>query len=454
MKTYDAVIIGFGKAGKTLAGEFAARGMKTAVVEKSPQMYGGTCINVGCIPSKFLVTSAKEASKWIKTPEERRDFYRRTIEEKNALTARLRQKNYDKLAGAGVDIYNGTACFSGEKTIDVASKEGNITLNADKILINTGSFSFIPPVKGIENPRVYTSETLMDLTELPETLVIIGGGYIGLEFASMYAGFGSKVVILQDQPQFLPREDKDIADEILKVLQAGGIEFIAGVRVEEISDEDNLVKVSFTDADGQSRSVKGNAVLAAAGRRPNTKGLALEKAGIETTKTGAVAVDDTLKTTNPNVWAAGDVNGGPQFTYISLDDFRIIKSQLFGNGEYTLKERKNVPYSVFINPPYSRVGLNEQEAKAAGYEIKIAKMPVSAFPKAHVFKQTDGLMKAVVDAKTGRILGVMLFSPDSYEQINTVRLAMQADMPYQNLRDGIYTHPTMTESLNDLFGLI
>lgn len=454
MKTYDAIIIGFGKAGKTLAGEFAARGMKTAVVEKSPKMYGGTCINVGCIPSKFLITSSKEAAKWIKSPAERKDFYRKTIEEKNVLTAKLRQKNYDKLAKASVDIYNGTASFSGEKTIDVAAREGNISLNADKIIINTGSFSFIPPIKGIENPRVYTSETLMDMEELPDTLIIIGGGYIGLEFASMYAGFGSKVVILQDQPQFLPREDKDIADEILKVLQAKGIEFIPGVKVEEIADEDSLVKVSFTDSDGQIRFAKGNAVLAAAGRRPNTKGLALEKAGIETTKTGAVAVDDRLKTTNPNVWAAGDVNGGLQFTYVSLDDYRVIKSQLFGDGKYTLKERKNVPYSVFIDPPYSRVGLNEQEAKAAGYEIKTARLPVSAFPKAHVFKQTDGLMKAVVDAKTDRILGVMLFSPDSYEQINVVRLAMEADMPYQRLRDGIYTHPTMTESLNDLFGLI
>lgn len=454
MKTYDAVIIGFGKAGKTLAGEFAARGMKTAVVEKSEKMYGGTCINVGCIPSKFLVTSSKEAAKWIKDSEERKAFYRKTIEEKNALTAKLRQKNYDRLANASVDIYNGTASFSGPKTIDVASKEGNITLSADKILINTGSFSFIPPIKGIENPRVYTSETLMALEELPETLVIIGGGYIGLEFASMYAGFGSKVVILQDQPEFLPREDRDIADEILKVLQAKGIEFIPGVKVEEIADEDSLVKVSFTDSDGQLRTVKGNAVLAAAGRRPNTKGLALEKAGIETTKTGAVAINDELKTTNPNVWAAGDVNGGLQFTYVSLDDYRIIKSQLFGDGKYTLKERKNVPYSVFIDPPYSRVGLNEREAKAAGYDIKVAKLPVSSFPKAHVFKQTDGLMKAIVDAKTDRILGVMLFSPESYEQINLIRLAMEADMPSQRLRDGIYTHPTMTESLNDLFSLV
>lgn len=455
MKNYDAVIIGFGKAGKTLAADLAGRGKKVALVEKSPQMYGGTCINVGCIPSKSLITSSREAtvikpSTWA----EKQDFYSRAIAEKSRVTLMLRQKNYDKLVNAGVDIYDGTASFVNDTTVAVHAAGGVTELSAPQIFINTGTSSFIPPIKGIENPRVYTSSSLMDLQELPKTLVIVGGGYIGLEFASMYAGFGSKVVVLQDQAEFLPREDEDIAAEILKVLKAKGIEFYFGVKVEEFVDNDKTAGVVYADAAGTQKTIDADAVLVATGRRPNVKELDLEKAHINLTKFGAIEVDKTLQTSNPHVWAMGDVNGGLQFTYISLDDYRIVRSHLFGNGDYDLSKRQNVPYSVFISPAYSRIGLNEKEAREKGLNVKIAKLPVAAFPKAHVYKETDGLMKVIVDADSGKLVGAMLFCAESFELINILKLAMDCGTTYQTLRDNIYTHPTMSEAFNDIFALI
>lgn len=455
MKNYNAVIIGFGKAGKTLAAELAHHGQKVALIEKSDRMYGGTCINVGCIPSKSLINNAAVArntppSIWNKKSE----FFAQAVAEKNELTAALRQKNYDKLVSAQVEIYNGTARFINDNSIEVTSNGKSQILTAEQIFINTGAVSFIPPIKGINHPAVYTSESLMSLEKLPQTLVIIGGGYIGMEFASMYSGFGSKVIILQDLPSFLPREDEDIAAEILKDLEAQGIEFRFGVKVEELADNKGQPQIKYTDEDGELQQIDADAVLVATGRRPNVKELDIDKAHIRLTKSGAVETDETLQTSNPNVWAMGDVTGGLQFTYISLDDYRIVKSQLLEDKKYTLKKRKNVPYSVFLATPYSRIGLNEKEALEKGYNIKIAKLPVAAIPKAKVLKQDTGLMKAVINADNNQILGAMLFCAESHELINTVKLAMDLNAPYQTLRDNIYTHPTMNEAFNDLFNNI
>lgn len=455
MKEYDAIVIGFGKAGKTLAPDMASRGLKVALVEKSPQMYGGTCINVGCIPSKSLVASSREAvirnsSDW----SEKQAFYKQAVEEKNRLTAMLRQKNYDRVAAAGVDVYDGAASFAGDNQVEVQNGGKSEILTAPKIFINTGAAPFLPPIKGIDGSLVYTSETLMNLEKLPETLVILGGGYIGLEFASIYAGFGSKVIILQDQPVFLPREDEDIAAEIKKVMEGEGVEFQLGVKVEAFVEDGNKVRADYVDASGNRREIVADAVLAAAGRRPNTSGLNLEKAHVKLNEFGGIEVDETLQTSNPDVWALGDVNGGLQFTYVSLDDYRIVRSRLFGDKGYDLHKRKNVPYSVFITPPYSRVGLNEKEARAAGADFKVLKLPVAAFPKAHVYKDTRGIMKVLVDKKGGRLLGAMLFCAESPELINLLKLAMDKDVSVSELRDNIYTHPTMSEAFNDLFSLV
>lgn len=451
---YDAIIIGFGKGGKTLAGALAKQGKKVALIEKSAQMYGGTCINVGCIPSKSLVTSAKESAKHADAPfEEKAALYANAIAEKIRVTTLLRGKNFDKLDSLdNVTIYNGLASFVSNTEVQVQTAAETFVLTGENIFINTGSTPVLPPIKGLrENPFVYTSEGMMALPELPRRLAIIGGGYIGLEFASMYTSFGSKVTVVQDGDVFLPREDADIAAEIKSVLEKRGVSFVTGAKITEIAGEQAFASVHFTK-DNAECQLEAEAVLVATGRRPNTDALNAAAAGVDLTPRGAVQVNEHLKTTAPNIWAMGDVVGGLQFTYISLDDYRIVLSQLNG-GEKTTANRKNIPYSVFLSVPFSRVGLNEQEAKDKGYNVKIVKMPAAAIPKAQVLRTTDGMLKAVIDADSGKILGAMLFCEESYEMINLVKLAMDADIPYTALRDGIYTHPTMTEAFNDLFAL-
>lgn len=454
MNTYDVIIIGFGKGGKTLAGKMAGAGKNVALIEKSDKMYGGTCINVGCIPSKSLVRSSGMASAHENLPfEKKREFYKKAIEEKRRVTSMLRQKNFDKLNNLEkVTIYNGTASFQSNTQVKVESADGSesFILEGKQIFINTGSRPFVPPIEGLEgNPQVYLSETLMDLDVLPEKLVIIGGGYIGLEFASMYSGFGSQVTVIQDGGQFIPREDEDIAAEIKKVLESKGVRIVVGASIYQVEKQSDKSIVRYR-ADGAEYEAEADAILVATGRRPNVAELNTQAAGVELTPRGAIKVDEHLKTTADNIWAMGDVAGGLQFTYVSLDDFRIVWSQLSG-GSYNTTQGRNVPYSVFIDPSFSRVGLNEREARAAGYDVVIKKLPAAAIPKAQVLKKTNGLLKAVIDGKTNKILGAMLFCEESYEMINIIKLAMDLDADYQVLADQIYTHPTMSEALNDLF---
>lgn len=447
---YDAIIIGFGKGGKTLAGKLARAGKAVALIEKDPQMYGGTCINVGCIPSKSLIHSAAAADP-AASAENQAAHYRAAVEEKRRLTAMLRRKNHDKLAGLEkVALYDGAARFTGPRRVEVSTAAGPLELTAEQVFINTGAEPRIPSVAGIrETAGVYTSAGLMDLETLPGRLAIIGGGYIGLEFASMYSGFGSKVTVLQDGETFLPKEDEDIAAQIKTILEARGVEFLLGARIQAVEQGPAVI----FDRAGARQRLEADAVLVATGRVPNTAGLNCEAAGVELTPRGAVRADESLRTTAAGVWAMGDVVGGPQHTYISLDDSRVIWPQLTGGKPYTTAERKNVPYSVFLAVPYARVGLNEREALAAGYRIKVSKLPAAAIPKAQVLKAPEGLLKAIVDEDTGKILGAMLLCAESYETINLIKLAMDLGADYTVLRDGVYTHPTMTEALNDLFTL-
>lgn len=449
MKNYDAVVIGFGKGGKTLAGEMANHGWKVAVIEKSDKMYGGTCINIGCIPTKYLIIEAgKNKYKNFNSIEDYAQVYRDTIEKKNELISLFRKKNYDNLNDReNIDIYTGEGSFVNEKVIEIKSKDETIQIKGERIFINTGAETVIPPIKGLkESKYIYDSEAIMQLKELPRKLVIIGGGYIGLEYADMYNNFGSEVIVLEGSPLFIPREDREIADEIQKVMERKGIKFILGAKVREILEN----KVSY-EKEGKIESVDGDAILVAVGRKPNIKGLKLENAGVKTTERGAILVDDNLHTSADKIWAIGDVHGGLQFTYTSLDDYRIIRSELFGDTKYSLKERGPVPYTVFIDPQFSRVGMTEEEALQKGYKIKTSKM-AAASPRMKISGETDGLLKTVIDAETEKILGASLFVAQSGEVINNIRLAMEADKSYTFLKDGIFTHPTVGEILNDLFG--
>lgn len=444
---YEAIIIGFGKGGKTLAARLGSEGKRVALIEKDPDMYGGTCINVGCIPTKSLIHSA--ANVCHTDGADRAEAYRLAVEEMQRLTSDLRQKNYQKLAAYdSVTIYDGTAHFTGPLEVEVATGEEHILLTGEKIFINTGSVSRIPSIEGIQTTQgVYTSAELMKVSVLPRHLVIIGGGYIGLEFASMYREFGSQVTVLQDSEVFLPREDEDIAAQIKAIMTAKGVEFKLGAAIQCI---ENGPAVTF-QWQGLEQRIEADAILVATGRIPNIQELNCEAAGIELTERGAVKVDEYLRTTAPGIWAMGDVTGGLQHTYVSLDDFRVVWDQLSGSSFYTTNNRKNVPYSVFLSTPYSRVGLNEREAKDAGYRTKILSLPAAAIPKAQVLKKTEGMLKAIVDEETGKILGAMLLCEESYEMINLIKLAMDCDVDYTVLRNRMYTHPTMTEAFNDLF---
>lgn len=451
---YDAVIIGFGKGGKTMAGALGAAGKKVALIEKSDRMYGGTCINVGCIPTKSLVYRAGLAAAKGGSFEEKAAAYKAAMEQKEDLTARLRGKNYQKLdSNPNITVIDGTASFQSPHVVEVEKDGKTFQVEGEQIFINTGSSAFIPPIEGLKgNPYVYTSEGLLNLTELPSRLVIIGGGYIGVEFSSIYASFGSKVTILQDGDIFLPREDEEIAGAVRESLESRGIRVMTGVKVKALEQAEGRALVAV-DNGKEVKKLEAEAVLVATGRRPNTAGLNLEAAGVEIGPRGGIITDDSLTTTAPHIYAMGDVRGGLQFTYISLDDFRIVKSKVLGDGSYTLKERGAVPYSVFLIPPFSRVGLSEKEAVEKGYKVKVARLAAAAIPKAQVLEQPAGLLKAVIDEETGLILGAHLFCQESYEMINMIKLAMDAKVPYQVLRDTIYTHPTMSEAFNDLFAV-
>lgn len=455
MQHFDAIIIGFGKGGKTLAGALAGAGQTVALIERSDKMYGGTCINVGCIPSKSLVTSAKASVAQGGSFAEKAARYAAAVRERGRVTSMLRGKNYDKLAAnPNVTVLTGTAAFTGENTVRVAFGDGHAEeLEAGRIFLNTGSRPFIPPIEGVEgNPRVFLSETLMSLETLPPRLVIIGGGYIGMEFASMYANFGATVTVVQDGAVFLPREDGEIAQAVLRRLEKLGVRVILSAKVQRVAEGEGCAQV-LVETEAGPQNLPAEAVLLATGRRPNPAELRPELAGVALTDRGAVRVDAHLRTTAPRVWALGDVAGGLQFTYISLDDFRIVKDDVLGAGSRTTENRGAVPYSVFLDPPFSRVGLSEQEARAQGYEVLVGRLPVAAIPKAQVLRETDGLLKAVVDAETKKILGAHLFCPESHEVVNLIKLAMDAGLPYTVLRDQIFTHPTMAEALNDLFAL-
>lgn len=457
MNKYEYIIIGFGKGGKTLAGYLGKMGKKVAVIEKSDKMYGGTCINVGCIPTKTLVHKAKVALyKGLNTFEEKAREYRKAIEDKNVLIEALRNKNYGMLNNnENIDIYTGTASFISNTEILVKSEKEDIVLEGENIFINTGATTIIPNIPGIkDSSKIYNSTTIMELKELPKDLVIVGGGYIGLEFASIYASFGSKVTVIEAFDRIAGREDEDISDSIKEILEKKGIEFLLGSKVKSFEEIDEEVEISYENNSGDLNKIKGDAVLIAIGRKPNTEELNLQAVGVKLTDRGAVSVDNRLKTNVSNIWAIGDVNGGPQFTYISLDDFRIIKDNLFGEGKRTTDDRGAIPYSVFIEPNLSRVGLSEKEALEKGFEIKTVKLEVNAIPRAKVIGETQGMMKAIVDTNTNKILGCTLLCAESAEIINTVSLAMKANEDYTFLRDNIFTHPTMSEALNDLFSLV
>ena len=457
MKQYDAIIIGFGKAGKTLAAELSNRGWQVAVVERSSMMYGGTCPNIACIPTKTLVHEAGIAALLYHDDYPKQaNLYKQAIGRKNRLTSFLRNNNYERLSKRpNVTVYTGEGSFVSANIIKVALPEGDIELQGKEIFITTGSTPIIPAIDGIkESQKVYTSTTLLDLNVLPQRLIIVGGGYIGLEFASMYAEFGSKVTLLEGGNRFMPRNDQDIANSVKEVLEKKGIEIHLNARAQSIHDTNDGVTLTYSDvSDGTPYFVDGDAILIATGRKPMIEGLNLQAAGIGVDAHGAIVVNDQLRTTVPHVWAMGDVKGGAQFTYLSLDDFRIIRDQLFGDKKRDIGDRDPVPYAVFIDPPLAHIGLTEEEALKRGYSFKVSRLPATSVVRSRTLKQTDGMLKAIVNDHSGKIMGCTLFCAEAPEIINIVAMAMKTGQHYTFLRDFIFTHPSMSEGLNELFDI-
>ena len=439
---FDKIIIGFGKAGKTLAVLAVNKGEKIALVEKSSKMYGGTCINIACIPTKTLAVAASENL-----------TFEEAISRKGDVVKRLNSKNYHMLAdNDSVTVFDGFGSFLDENTVLVESNGEKLELSADKIIINTGAESFIPKIEGIEeglqNSKIFTSTELLDNQEKIDNLAIIGGGFIGLEFASTFTKLGTKVTIFEKFDKILADEDDSMRKAIYDFLVSQGVNFEFNANIEAFENAENGILVK-----NNGENFAFDKVLVSIGRKPATSKLNLEKAGIKTLENGGIWTDEKLQTSNPKVWAVGDVRGKEQFTYASLDDFRILRSQFYGNGEYSLNSRKNLPNSVFLQVPFSKVGLTEKQALAEGFEIKVKEIPAAAVPKLQLEFKTTGLLRAVVDAQTNKILGAALFCYNSPEVINIVKTAIDADLDYTVLRDQIFTHPTVAESLNDLFNL-
>ncbi|MFC8731362.1 FAD-dependent oxidoreductase [Luteimicrobium sp. NPDC057192] len=452
----DLAVVGFGKGGKTLAAALAGRGSKVVMIEQSDRMYGGTCINIGCVPTKNLVFAA-ETPDPLHDPDDR---YARAVDETQELTALLRGKNFamlDRLDAA--TVVTGRAVFTGPHELTVTAGDDTLVVRAETIVVGTGADPVLPPIPGLrESAHVVTSTELLALRERPRRLVVLGGSYVAVEFAAMHAAFGADVTLLERGPRILKAEDPDVVEEAARILAGTGVRIVTGaslVRVEDADGADGPVRVVHRNAAGTEATTYGDVVLAALGRTPHTAGLGLEAAGIDTDERGAIRVDEHLRTSQPHVFAVGDVNGGPQFTYVSLDDYRVVLDQLVGDGRRSTADRRAVPSTVFMTPPLARVGLTETEARAAGRPLKVAVRRVedmATVPRARIVHDPRGLMKAVVDAETDEILGVTMLSHDAHETINTVALAMRASLTATQVRDGIYTHPSMTEALNDLFG--
>ena len=422
MKQYDAIIIGFGKGGKLLATELANRNWKVAVIERSPEMYGGTCINTGCIPTKTMINESEFAERLYQ------DDYKKqaklyslaytfiSMKRKDKLVTFLREKNVENLAGnLNITLYDGTASFICPNTIKVTpSSEKNekpFELTGKEIFINTGSTPILPAIDGLKNNRyVYTSETLLHADILPRHLLIIGSGAIGLEFATMYAGFGSKVTILETGKRFLPRADREIAEYMQESLKRKNIEVRLNARVQSLHDTADGITAAYTDAsDGTPYFLEGDALLVATGRKPMTDSLDLEKAGVQVNEQGAIVVDEQLRTAVPHIWALGDVKGGEMYDYLSIADLRIIRDTLFGKKERTTEDRYPVPYAIFTDPPMAHIGLTEEEAIKQGYPIKVSRLPASAIPRARTLQNMDGMLKAIVNTDTEKIIGCSLF---------------------------------------------
>lgn len=442
---YDAIIIGSGQAGNPLAHKLADRGWKVALIERDH--LGGSCINYGCTPTKTMLASArlahyarKAAELGVNTGEVVVDL-KAVVARKNEIVREWRGgQEYHAESRPSLDVFRGEGAFLGPRTVSV----NGTTVHSDHIFINTGARPRVPAIPGLENTPYLTNRNIMDLTELPEHLLVLGGSYIGLEFGQMFRRFGSRVTVIETGDQLIGREDEDVARSLQEALEQEGIRFRLRAETVRVAGHEGEIVLTLRQADGSIEQLTGSHLLVAVGRAPNTGKLNLAAAGVATTASGHIPVNDRLVTNVPGIWALGDVKGGPAFTHVSYDDHLIVYDNLFGGGTLTTRNRI-VPYALFTDPELGRVGLTEREARAAGYRLKIGKIPMAWVARAIERNETAGLMKIVIDAATDRILGAAVLGSEGGELVQTLMALMMADAPWTLFYRAIFIHPSMTE---------
>jgi len=454
-ESFDAVILGSGQAGKPLALALANAGWKTAIVER--KFVGGTCINFGCTPTKTMVASARVAylarrgaDYGVKTGPISIDM-KKVVARKQAIIERFRNYGQQKMeATKNLDLIFGAAKFVDARTVEIALRDGGTRrLSAPKIVINTGGRPNKPPIPGLADVPTLDSTSVMDIAELPKHLLVLGGGFIGLEFAQMYRRFGAEVTVLEGGPRLAPRDDEDVGEALQAILREDGLRIECGAQAERVEGKSGDITV-FYKKDGKSLSVNGSHLLVSVGRKPNSEDLDLAAAGISVDKGGFVTVDDTLQTNVDGIFAAGDIKGGPAFTHISYDDFRILRDRWLNKLDARTNDRL-VPNTVFIDPQLAQVGLNETEARKRGLNVRVAKIGMNGVARALETDESRGFMKVIVDAKSNQILGCTILGIEGGEIMSMLQIAMMGKLPYTVLKEAIFAHPTLAEGLNNVF---
>ncbi|WP_316832098.1 mercuric reductase [Pedobacter aquatilis] len=455
MKKYDAIIIGAGQAGVPLAKKLAQAGKKTALIEK--RLIGGTCINDGCTPTKAMIASARTAYQARNaaalgvTVGKVKVNLKKIIQRKDKIVESFRTSSEKGIANtSGLDLYMGEATFVGKKQILVTHPDGKQeSLTAELIFINTGAETIIPEIEGLADIDFLTSTTMLELKTVPKHLVIIGGNYIGLEFGQMFSRFGSKVTILEKSDRILSKEDEDVANMMSDILIEEKIDIITSVKVNSFSREKSKTKINIK-VGNKTRQLKASHILLAVGRKPQTASLGLALCGIKTDDKGHVLVNDKLETNVKGIYALGDVKGGPAFTHIAYNDYTIVYRNLIEGTNFSSKDRP-VPYCMFTDPQLGRIGLSETEAKAKKLNYRVAVLPMSAVARGIETGETRGMMKAVIDPKSGKILGAAILAAEGGEVMSVIQMAMEGGISYAQLRYCVFAHPTYSESLNNLF---
>jgi dihydrolipoamide dehydrogenase len=455
VEKYDAIVIGSGQGGTPLSRMLAEAGMRTALVERTH--VGGTCINEGCTPTKTMVASARvaylarrAADYGVQTGNVEIDL-KRVRQRKRDIVNSFRNGSQARLEKTpNLDLIFGTASFAGPKEIAVRTKDGGTrSLTADRIIINAGTRPAIPKLSGLDAISYLDNASIMELEAVPEHLLILGGGYIGLEFGQIFRRFGSQVTIVQSAKQLLSREDADVADEVAKILREDGIELLLNTKAEKVSSENHRIRLDVT-VSGQTRTLQGSHLLVATGRTPNSDTLNLQAGGIETDAKGFIKINSSLETNVSGVYAIGDIKGGPAFTHISYDDFRILRANILEEKNESIKGRL-VPYTCFIDPQLAHVGLSEEDARRENRKVRVAKMPMNSVARALEMDERRGFMKAIVDADTNQVLGATVLGIEGGEIMAVFEVAIMGKLPYTALQNAIFAHPTLAEGLNNLF---